>query len=114
MNDCLFCKIVKGDIPSDKVFENEFVLGFKDISPLAKQHLLFINKKHTTNLNELMTKDPEQLLNLFIAINEFTKKEGLDNDGYRVVTNIGAKAGQTVFHTHVHVLGGEQLRGFGA
>lgn len=111
MSDCLFCKIIKGEIPSSKVFENENVYAFKDIAPMAKKHFLFISKNHSKNLNEM---DSEDIKNVMSAISEFTKSENMIDSGYRVVTNIGKEGGQTVFHTHFHVLGGEQLRGFGA
>jgi histidine triad (HIT) family protein len=114
MSDCLFCKIIKGEIPSEKVFENETVLGFKDISPLAKEHYLFIHKEHTVNINDMADEDPDQIIEVYDAISQFTKDHGLTDGGFRVVTNYGPNAGQTVFHTHFHVLGGEKLRGFGA
>jgi histidine triad (HIT) family protein len=114
MEDCLFCKIIAGEIPSEKVFENENVLGFKDIAPMAKEHYLFIHKVHTANINEIADSNPAHLADVFSAISEFTQSNHLAKDGFRVVTNHGANAGQTVFHTHFHVLGGEQLRGFGS
>ena len=114
MSDCLFCKIIKGDIPSEKVFENETIFGFKDISALAKKHYLFIHKQHTKNINEMTSTQPEQLKDVFSAIHEFTNNAQLEKDGFRIVTNVNANGGQTIFHTHFHVLGGEQLRGFGA
>ena len=114
MKDCLFCQIVEGKIPSEKVFENDRVLGFKDLYPQAKEHYLFIHKKHTHNINELIGQDPDQVKDIFIAIKEFTKSQALSENGFRVVTNLGADGGQTVFHTHFHVLGGEQLKVFGS
>ena len=114
MSDCLFCKIIKGDIPSEKVFENESVIGFKDIQPSAKEHYLFIHKEHSANVNELISEDPDQVIEIYEAIAEFTTEKGLDKTGFRVVTNVGPDAGQTVFHTHFHLLGGEKLKGFGA
>jgi histidine triad (HIT) family protein len=112
-NDCIFCKITDGLIPSTKVYENDKVLAFKDLQPNAKIHYLFIHKHHTPNVNQLAAEQSYQLAELFQAIKEVTEKEGLDQSGFRVVTNQGPHAGQTVFHTHFHVLGGEQLRGFG-
>jgi len=113
MSDCLFCKIITGDIPSEKVFEDENVYAFKDIYPQAKEHYLFISKTHTTNINEL-SFDKDSLHNIFKAIKTFTEDEtALSKDGFRVVTNHGKWGGQTVFHTHFHVLGGEQLGSFG-
>lgn len=110
MSDCLFCKIIAGEIPSEKVFENDYVYAFKDIFPQAKEHYLFISKKHTTNFNEL---DPQELIHIHQAIKEFTSLTDLEKNGFRVVTNINEYGGQTVFHTHFHVLGGEQLGSFG-
>ena len=111
--DCIFCKIVEGVIPSTKVFENDHVLAFKDLQPHANIHYLFIHKHHTKDINDISGKQPAQLVDVFQAIKELTEKEGLAQSGFRVVTNHGPHAGQTVFHTHFHVLGGEQLRGFG-
>lgn len=111
--DCIFCKIVSGAIPSTKVFENENVFAFKDLHPSANKHYLFIHKIHTQDINDLSHNQPEQLAHLFQAMRDVTRSEGLDNSGFRIVTNQGPHAGQTVFHTHFHLLGGEQLRGFG-
>jgi histidine triad (HIT) family protein len=114
MSDCIFCKIVEGKIPSTKVYEDEKVIGFKDLRPQAAIHQLFIHKAHTKDINELSKTDPSQLADLFNGIRLYTEKEGLTQNGFRVVTNLGAHAGQTVFHTHLHVLGGEPLGHFGA
>ncbi|RZF21779.1 MULTISPECIES: HIT domain-containing protein [Halobacteriovorax] len=111
MDDCLFCKILKGEIPSDKVFENDHVIGFKDIQPLAKEHYLFIHRNHSKNVNEMSRDDMAQV---FDAIKEFTQSNELENNGFRVVSNINQHGCQSVFHTHFHVLGGEQLKGFGS
>ena len=113
MDNCIFCKIIKGEIPSKKVFENENVLAFNDLYPQAKIHILFIHKKHTTHVNQ-MSEDPNAIADIFKAIAEFTHSQGLDQEGFRVVTNLGPNAGQTVFHTHFHVLAGEKLGHFGS
>lgn len=114
MSDCIFCKLVEGKIPSTKVYEDEKVIGFKDLRPQAAIHQLFIHKKHTKDINELAKTDPAQLADLFNAIRLYTEKDNLVKDGFRVVTNLGSNAGQTVFHTHLHVLAGEPLGHFGA
>lgn len=114
MSDCIFCKIVKGEIPSTKIFENETVIGFKDLRPQAKIHQLFIHKSHTKDINDLAKNDPKELSDVFNAIRTYTMNEGLVKDGFRVVTNLGPNAGQTVFHTHFHVLAGEPLGHFGS
>ena len=110
--NCLFCKIADGEIPSNKVFENDKVMGFVDLHPQAKDHLLFVHKSHSTNINE-MSDDALNISDVFKAISEFTKSNNLSKNGFRIVTNSGAHAGQTVFHTHFHVLGGEPLGHFG-
>lgn len=114
MSDCIFCKIIEGSIPSAKIYEDEKVLGFKDLRPQASIHQLFIHKKHTKDINDLAKNDPSQLADLFNGIRLYTEEEGLTEKGFRVVTNLGPHAGQTVFHTHLHVLAGEPLNGFGA
>lgn len=114
MSDCIFCKIVEGKIPSTKIYEDENVIGFKDLRPQAEIHQLFIHKKHTKDINDLAKNDPGQLADLFNGIRHYTEKAGLIQNGFRVVTNLGPHAGQTVFHTHLHVLGGEPLGHFGS
>ncbi len=111
--DCLFCKIVDGKIPATKIFENDHVIGFVDIHPQAKTHLLFVHKIHTKDINE-MSQNPVSIGQVYQAITEYTKAQGLDQNGFRVVTNLGKHAGQTVFHTHFHVVAGEQLGRFGS
>ena len=113
MKDCLFCKIINGDIPSKKIFENPNVLAFVDIYPQAKIHLLFIHKTHSKNINE-MSETPEKIGQVYQAIADYTKDAGMEELGFRVVTNTGKHAGQTVFHTHFHVVGGEALGHFGS
>lgn len=114
MSDCIFCKIVEGKIPSTKIFENEKVIGFKDLRPQAVIHHLFIHKKHTKNINDLSQNDPSQLAEMFEAIRLYSEQENLSKDGFRIVTNLGPNAGQTVFHTHFHLLAGEPLGHFGS
>lgn len=114
MKDCLFCKIIAGEVPSEKVYEDEKVLAFKDIKPNAKEHYLFISKEHSKNVNEMIENDQEGVLAVFNAISKFTKENDLEKEGFRVVTNTNKNSGQVVFHTHFHVLGGEPLAGFGS
>jgi histidine triad (HIT) family protein len=109
----IFSKIIKREIPSEIVFENEHVIAFKDIMPQAPIHLLFIHKVETQNINDLMRSKPEQLNQIFQAIAEYTQSQGLEENGFRLVINTNKDAGQTVFHTHVHVLGGGTLGSFG-
>jgi histidine triad (HIT) family protein len=114
MNDCIFCKIVKGEIPSTKVHEDDKVIGFKDLHPQAVKHYLFIHRNHTRDVMDMIKHDPDETKDLFRAMTNFAKVDGLDKDGFRIVTNQGKFAGQTVFHTHFHMLGGEQLGHFGS
>ncbi len=107
MSDCLFCKIIAGEIPSNKVYEDEKVYAFEDIAPMAKNHLLFVHKEHTSDVNEIATLNPEQLTDIYVAIAKFTRDGGHDKTGFRVVTNTGPDAGQTVFHLHLHLLAGK-------
>lgn len=113
MSDCLFCKIIAGDIPAEKIVETENVLAFRDIYPMAREHYLFIHKQHTQNINEMTLKHPEQLSEIFLEIQKFTSSNKLENDGFRIVSNINENGGQSVFHTHFHLLGGEKLANFG-
>lgn len=114
MNDCIFCKIVEGKIPSTKVYEDENVIGFKDLRPQAKIHQLFIHKKHTKDICDMSLNASSQLADLFRAIRLYSEESGLGKEGFRVVTNQGPNAGQTVFHTHFHLLAGEPLAHFGS
>jgi histidine triad (HIT) family protein len=109
MQDCIFCRIIKNEIPSKKVYEDEFVVAFCDIAPMAATHYLFVHKEHTKNVNEM---NPTQIAQVFAAIKAFTHGSVLENYGFRIVTNTGKDAGQSVFHTHFHLLGGEKLGGF--
>jgi len=107
--DCLFCKIVAGEIPSTKVYEDEQVLAFRDIAPMAPTHILVIPKTHIGSVNEVTAENSAVVAHIFQVIPQIAKAEGLEN-GYRVVSNCGADAGQTVHHLHFHILGGRALR----
>jgi len=106
--DCLFCKIIAGEIPSKKVYEDDTVLAFYDISPKAATHFLVIPKEHITNVNEITPQNSGVVAHIFEVIAALVKEMKLDN-GYRVVNNCGKDGGQTVGHLHFHVLGGRQL-----
>lgn len=110
MSECLFCKIVAGDIPSDKVLETDNVLAFRDINPEAPTHVLVVPKKHIASLNDADDADRALLGDLLLAARGVASSEGLSESGYRVVINTMKDAGQVVFHVHVHVLGGRGLR----
>ena len=108
MSNCLFCKIVAGEIPSTKVYEDETVLAFRDIAPQAPCHVLVIPKAHIADVNGITAENSAIVAHIFQVIPQIAKAEGLEN-GYRVVSNCGADAGQTVQHLHFHILGGKQL-----
>jgi len=106
--DCLFCKIIAGDIPSTKVYEDETVYAFRDIAPQAPTHILVVPKAHLSSVNDVTAENSAVVAHIFEVIPQIAKAEGLAN-GYRVVSNCGADAGQTVAHLHFHILGGKAL-----
>ena len=108
MSNCLFCKIITGDIPSSKVYEDDTVLAFRDIAPQAPTHILVIPKTHIGSVAEVSAENSAVVAHIFEVIAAIAKAEGLEN-GYRVVSNCGEDAGQTVHHLHFHILGGQKL-----
>ena len=108
MADCLFCKIIAGAIPSAKVYEDELVFAFRDIAPQAPTHVLVVPKVHMEDVNAVTAENSAVIAHIFEVIPEIAKAEGLTG-GYRVVSNCGADAGQTVQHLHFHILGGKAL-----
>ena len=108
--DCLFCKIAAGEIPSTKVYEDDLVYAFRDIEPQAPVHVLIIPKQHIASLNEINDENCAIVGHIFKVAAEIAKSEGIAEDGYRVVTNIGENGGQTVKHLHYHMLGGRSLQ----
>ena len=108
MNDCLFCKIVRGEISSKKVYEDEHTFAFEDISPKAPTHVLVVPKKHIRGLKEASAGDVEIVGRCHLVAAQIARERGIE-DGYRTVLNVGPKAGQSVFHLHVHLLGGRDL-----
>ena len=109
--DCIFCKILNGEIPSKKVYENEFVYAFHDINPMAPVHVIVIPKEHIESANSIDETKSIHIAHVFEAIPYVAKELGLAEDGYRVITNIGENGGQTVKHIHFHILGGTKLAG---
>jgi histidine triad (HIT) family protein len=108
-SDCLFCKILAGDIPADLVYESDTAVGFRDINPKAPTHVLVIPRKHIATINDIGPEDEEIVGSLYTAAREIAAAEGIADDGYRAVMNCNESAGQTVFHIHLHVLGGRAL-----
>ena len=109
MEDRIFCKIIKGEIPSTKVYEDDNVLAFKDINPAAPIHILVVPKQHIENVLEINEGNKKILEDVFLAINKIAKKLGIDKDGFRVITNCGKDSGQEVMHLHFHILAGAKL-----
>ncbi len=107
--DCLFCKIINGEIPSQKVYEDEFVYAFNDISPTAPVHVLIVPKKHISTINDIEDEDCALIGKIYMAAKKIAGELGIAEDGYRVVTNCNKMAGQTVFHIHYHLIGGREL-----
>jgi histidine triad (HIT) family protein len=105
--DCLFCGIVAGDVPSDRVYEDEAVIAFRDIAPRAPTHVLVIPRRHIASADDLTEDDGEVLAAMFAAVRRVARDSGLRS--YRIVSNVGAESGQTVFHLHLHLLGGRSM-----
>ncbi len=108
--DCLFCKIIAGEIPSTKIYEDDKILAFRDINPQAPAHILVIPKEHIGGVDELNSENVAIVSHIFAKIAEIAKNEGLEK-GYRVVSNVGEHGCQSVRHLHFHILGGSQLNG---
>ncbi len=109
MEDCLFCKIIKGEIPSKKVYEDEDVLAFYDINPAAPIHILVIPKKHIKSLADIEEDDEKLLGKIHMVINKIAEEKGFKEEGYRVIINCGKNGGQEVMHLHFHILAGKKL-----
>ena len=108
MTDCLFCRILRNEIPAKKIYEDEHTFAFEDINPQAPTHVLIIPKRHVRGLNEATPEDAELIGRCHLAAAHIARQRGIE-DGYRTVLNVGPQAGQSVFHLHVHLLGGRSL-----
>ena len=108
MSDCLFCKIIAGEIPSQRVYDDENVFAFRDIAPQAPVHILVVPKEHITSAAEVCPENSHLVAKCFEVIPKIAKSEGLDN-GFRVISNVGSDGGQSVPHVHFHLLGGKPL-----
>ena len=109
MEDCLFCKIIKGEIPSTKVYEDEDILAFNDINPAAPIHILVIPKKHIESLAHMQKEDEAIVGKIYGVINKIAEEKGFKDNGYRVIVNCGKDAGQEVMHLHFHVFAGAKF-----
>ena len=110
MTDCIFCKIITGDIPSTNVFRDEQVTAFRDLNPASPTHILLVPNKHIDSVNTLTDKDEQLIGHLFTAAKQIAAQEGIAEGGYRLIVNTNAHAGQTVFHIHLHLLGGTPMK----
>lgn len=109
MEDCVFCKIIKGEIPSEKVYEDDEIIAFKDIAPAAPIHILVIPKKHISTLLDVKEEENYLIGKIYQTINKIAKDMGIEDDGFRVIVNCGENAGQEVMHIHFHMLAGRKL-----
>jgi len=107
--ECVFCKIIKGEIPAKKVFENGLVLAFENIKPVHPVHILIIPKKHIANIQEAGLADKDDLAAVMLAVSEVARIKLVDKTGYRLIVNHGKDSGQSVDHLHIHLVGGEEL-----
>ena len=110
MTDCIFCKIASGEIKSDRVYEDDEIVAFRDLNPQAPTHVLLIPRRHIATTNDLTPDDAALIGRLTLAAKEIAEQEGIAGRGYRTVLNCNAEAGQSVFHIHVHLLGGRPMR----
>ncbi len=109
MKSCVFCKIVAGDIPCKKIYEDDALLAFEDAHPAAPAHILIIPKRHMETLLEIEEADRELIGSIFVAANKIARQEGMAQEGFRIVANCGENGGQTVSHIHYHLLGGRRM-----
>ena len=109
MENCLFCKIIKGEVPCKKIYEDEEILAFEDINPAAPIHILVIPKKHITSLAHLEKQDEAIVGKIYGVINKIAEEQGFKEDGYRVIVNCGENGGQEVMHLHFHLLAGKKF-----
>lgn len=110
MSDCIFCKIIKGDIPSTNVFRDEQVTAFRDLNPAAPTHILLVPNKHIDSINMLASEDEQLVGHMVKVAGQLAAQEGIAENGYRLIINTNAYAGQTIFHIHLHLLGGAPMK----
>lgn len=110
MSDCIFCKIIKGEIPSKKVYEDKDIFAFEDINPQAPVHVLIVPKKHIEKSLDVTGQDKELIGSIFMVANKLAKEKGIAESGFRLVVNCNRDSGQDVFHIHFHLLGGRKMK----
>ncbi len=109
-NNCLFCKIIRGELPSDKVYEDDLIIAFRDINPVAPTHILIIPKKHIVDNNDFNEEDEAIAGQMFKLVRELAAKEGISESGYRLIMNTGKDGRQEVPHMHLHLIGGQRMK----
>ena len=109
MTDCLFCGIINGKIPSELIYDDKEIIAFKDINPQSPKHILIVPRRHINSLSEMEEVDKDLAGRLLLTARKIAQDQGISNEGYRVVVNNGQNGGQTVFHLHLHLLGGRPL-----
>lgn len=110
MTKCIFCRILAGDAPSQMVYRDDQVSGFRDIHPAAPTHVLIVPNRHIPSINDITAEDETLIGHLFTVARQLAQQEGVDQTGYRLIMNNGPHAGQAVFHIHLHLLGGQRMR----
>jgi histidine triad (HIT) family protein len=110
VENCIFCKIVKGESPSETLFQDEQVTAFRDIHPVAPTHVIIVPNKHYNSISEIEKKDEQVVGHLFYVANQIAKKEGIAKKGYRLIINHGKHGGQVIFHLHLHLIGGHRMQ----
>ena len=110
MADCIFCKIISGEIPSQKLYQDELVTAFRDIHPVAPTHVLIIPNKHISSVNDVTPEDETMLGHIYSVARQLAVQEGIQEQGYRLIVNTGPHAGQEVYHLHLHLIGGQRMR----
>lgn len=110
MTDCIFCKIIAGEIPSSRLYQDEQVTAFRDINPVAPTHILIVPNKHIASVNDLTKADEKLVGQMFTTARQLAEKEGIQESGYRLIINTGKDGGQEVHHLHLHLMGGHKMR----
>ena len=110
VDDCIFCKIVAGDLPSDQLYQDDWVTAFRDINPAGPVHILIIPNKHIPSMNELEDDDGQVVGHMFTVARDLARQEGIRESGYRLIVNTGDHGGQVVYHLHLHLIGGQPMR----
>ena len=110
MADCIFCKIIKGEAPATILYQDEQIIAFRDIHPVAPTHILIVPVKHIVSVNDLLPEDEPLVGRLFTIAKQLAEQEGIEESGYRLIVNTGAHGGQVVFHLHMHLMGGQRMR----